>query len=110
MRIFNHTGHKELWDWVSKYPEQDKSNWPGWARNGGTVDEVFADCFACEYDTVDACSDVCPLIWPDIVKGKAQDCLGSLFGKFSAEYSLKKKSKLAEKIRDLKVREGVKTI
>lgn len=110
VKVFNHTGHKSLWDWLSKYPEKNKEDWPGWDYNGGEVEAVFADCFACEYDSEGECSEVCPLIWPNMENDNFVDCLSDLFGKYNYEDNLKKRSKIAEKIRDLKVRKGVETI
>lgn len=110
MKVFNHTGHKSLWDWLSKYPEKNKEDWPGWGVNGGEVKAVYADCFACEYNQEDACDEFCPLIWTNTKGNKTKDCLSGLFGKFHFEENLKTRSKLAAKIRDLKVREGVEII
>lgn len=32
---FNHTGHRELYNWWSDNPEKDKRDWPGCVNNGG---------------------------------------------------------------------------
>ena len=42
-KVFNHTAHKELWNWLSINTDQVKANWPGWSYNGGvmTLDEVL---------------------------------------------------------------------
>lgn len=50
MAKFNHTAHKELWDWLARNPDKEKDDWPGWIGNGGEYYYVVAECFACEYD------------------------------------------------------------
>ena len=39
--------YNELWEWLIKYPDKNKLDWPGWPKK----DYVEADslCFACEY-------------------------------------------------------------
>ena len=110
MNVFNHTAHKSLWDWLSMNPDKNKEDWPGWITNGGTIYRVLADCFACEYDEDGECKEVCPLEWPKMKKETFYDCLGDLFGKYRTEDNPKRRSILAGKIRDLKVRKGVETI
>ena len=115
---FNHQGHRELWDWLSKHPGKLKSEWPGWDRNYGPYPDNGNECFAC-----DACSDCsgCPLVWPNghcyerFVEGKT---LNGLFKRWhvlneisrnrynrgffdSAWESIPEMIQLARRIRDL---------
>lgn len=116
MAKFNHTAHKELWDWLAKNPEKGKADWPGW--------EFYCDsrlyywCFACEYARNEATGkginptfgikcQYCPLIWND---DDDEICMDGLFDDWDAEKDLQKRTKLAEQIRDLSVREGVECI
>lgn len=61
LRRFNHTAHKELWNWLAEHPDADKGDWPGWEKYG----EVENLCFACETvkNPKERCED-CPLVWP----------------------------------------------
>ena len=64
---FNLTGHLCLWDWCIKNPQKEKSEWPGWKRNGGKYEDQPFDCFACGYDAQfygPRCSS-CPLTGRD---------------------------------------------
>lgn len=71
MAKFNHTAHKELWDWLAKNPDRDTRDWPRWRKNGGEYQTPISHCFACEYDeeeggeagNIFACES-CPLEWP----------------------------------------------
>lgn len=112
--VFNHTGHKELWDWLSKNPTKDKKQWPGWEWNKG---EYYAanDCFACsyawdcyteeyEYDYKAICKD-CPIKWP-----RTDNCDKSIYREWVAALHNKRydeTARLAAEIRDLPVKEGV---
>lgn len=67
LRYFNHTAHKDLWDWLANNPIDKKSHWPGWAFYGK---DVLCDCFACESARTTVISvtgtekcEVCPLVW-----------------------------------------------
>ena len=40
--------HKEMWGWLAENPDKDKPQWPRWVSNGGTVEDIDYDCFACE--------------------------------------------------------------
>lgn len=111
MKVFQHSAHIALWDWLSKNPLADKDDWIGWKRNGGMYpDDVACDCFACDYEE-DYC---CPLIWEDINGEPCKDCNSDEDGLFSAwqmdKDNLKQRVKFAEKIRDLKVNEDVKCV
>jgi len=48
--------HRELWGWIYKKSVEmgiyaSKSEWPGWAHNGGKYGkyDVNSECFPCEY-------------------------------------------------------------
>lgn len=113
--VFNHTGHKELWDWLSKNPTMDKEQWPGWEYNGGTYKYATNSCFACdyswgayseteEYDPSVLCK-LCPIKWSG-----TDDCEKSIYREwYEALYRKRydKTAKLAAEIRDLPVKEGV---
>ncbi len=103
MAKFNHTGHKELWDWLAQNPDKSKGNWPGWIWNGGEYNRQRALCFACEY-TGEDCKvyNHCPLVWPCNCESKKG--LYRLW-RICKDYNLR--TKFAERIRDLPVREGV---
>ena len=70
-KVFFHTAHKALWNWLSKNPEMDKEYWPGWLDNGGNVKPALYDCFACEY----AYCYMCPILWK-----RDSECTLSEFG------------------------------
>lgn len=65
MHRFNHTAHRELWDWLVQNPGQYKLSWPGWDSHGKVA---YDACFACDYAIhtgpigTDYC-DRCPLVW-----------------------------------------------
>lgn len=105
---FNHTAHKELWDWLAKNPEKGKREWSGWIENRGGYYAAL-HCFACDYAederTGDRC-EACPLIWDNF----DNICYLGIFGAWEDEKNLQKRTKWAEKIRDLPVKEGVERI
>lgn len=111
MAKFNHTAHKELWDWLARNPDKEKKDWPGLGVNGGKYIGVLCYCFACEYDSIFMPFDCshCPLVWPNnvICNDVLPDGSLSLYKKWDGETDLKKRSELARRIRDLPVREGV---
>ncbi len=105
-RVFNHTAHKELWNYLAENPTEWKVNWPGWETNGGKYNKVNSHCFACEFIVGGTCCD-CPLIWPN------NDCAGynGLHTKWAKEgISLEERTSLALKIANLPVRNGIETI
>ena len=64
--------HRELWSWLSEHPKAEKSEWPGWKKNGGTELEIEHYCFCCEYVKQfvnyyeeDLNCKLCPVKWPD---------------------------------------------
>jgi hypothetical protein len=103
--VFDHTHHKELWNWLAENPYDEKCDWPGWYYNGGKVDYAESDCFACE----SSCNDCeeCPLIWP-----KNINCfdMHGLYQRWLLSDDTEERKKLAEQIRDLPVREWVEVI
>lgn len=110
--VFNHTGHKELWDWLAQNPDKHKCDWPGWVYNGGEH-IATGGCFACEYVYSHGIGDCenCPLVWPNDVRCDDITPYGSsLYYKWDDEKDLKKRSELARQIRDLPVRKGVECI
>ena len=115
MNKFNHTAHKELWDWLGENPDKSKCDWDGWVLNGGKYEIANSYCFACEYDCKysgddDTC-DCCSLVWPNEVKcDEGDECDPSLYENWGKEINLQLKSKLAAQIRDLPVRDGVECI
>lgn len=115
--VFDHTAHKKLWDWLSKNPCERKEDWPGWCDNGGSYSHPVNLCFACDYayngyaclerfDWDRICLH-CPIEWPG-----GGYCEESVYGEWSGmiPYSslLSNATSLAERIRDLPIREGVK--
>lgn len=114
---FNYTGHKALWDWLSKNPDKTKDDWEGWKYNGGQYEVPKSFCFACKYayennDGDDYCIRYCyrcPLVWPYDIK--CGESILSLYQGWTSEPPiLQLKSKLAAQIRDLPVRDGVEFI
>jgi len=109
--VFQHTLHKELWQWLADNPDKEKNEWPRWSSNGGDIGYVTARCFACNYNS--DCVD-CPLVWPDYPDNEGDICGkdGSLFDRWlftTGSSEGDKRSRLAEQIRDLPVKEGVLT-
>lgn len=101
--------HRELWDWLSKNPKKDKRDWPGWKN----LRYIESHCFACDYCLYD-CPN-CLFIWPydhcisvfEIDEDTDEE-LGKNIGIFAlwdeSEDSTER-TKLAEQIRDLPIRE-----
>ena len=111
-RVFNHTAHKALWDWLSKTPDKGKAEWPEWTVNGGSVRRPRNKCFACQYAKLPNSNiincDKCPLLWP---KSDYFCCTDDIYDDWYSAIergNYKVASLLAEEIRDLPVREGVK--
>jgi hypothetical protein len=114
MPIFNHTAHKEMWQWLSEHPTKEKGEWPGWDRNGGTTAFALLNCFACEYsedgkDTGCTCIN-CPLVWPNDFLNYACEKEGSPYLNWTDTEDPEERRQLAEEVRDLPVKDGVKTI
>ena len=102
-RVFNHTAHKELWNYLAENPTKWKEDWPKWKINGGEYSSVCHHCFACEFTVDNICYD-CPLIWPN---GYCYE----LYEKWAKEgISLEERTSLAIKIANLPVKNGIKII
>lgn len=82
--------HRKLWDWLVKYPDMGKSDWPDWCN---IVIHPLNFCFACQFDrdhrtsTTDRC-DLCPLDWSIYNFGSSScqpgdPCMYSLYGSWS---------------------------
>ena len=120
-RVFLHTLHRKLWDWLSKHPGHMKNDWPEWANIPIGINSL---CFACEYNDERECSEYCPLVWPteELEGGQGYITLcsshgGMLFTRWKSAleaYLVHRDSarkdlviQLAEEIRDLPVRKGI---
>ena len=109
-RVFNHTAHKELWNYLAENPTKQKEDWPEWKINGGKYSNVEYHCFACEFTIGGTCCD-CPLIWPSdcCTDGYNTNNYG-LYKKWAKEgISLEERTSLALKIANLPVKKGIKT-
>lgn len=89
--------HRQLWDWLYKNPVKEKKNWPEWEKNGGTIESVDCDCFACEYDM--QYRDDCSLCLFGNFSNTA--CLNGLFSNWDCFKNTKVRKKYAKLIRDL---------
>lgn len=106
---FNHTAHKELWNWLADNPDKKKHEWPEWDFNGGKHKEIMGECFACQYamsiKLINETCKKCPLV-EHYEKGNT--CLNGLFNQWDYEcQNLQKRSGFARQIANLPVREGV---
>ena len=62
--------HRELWEWIIKNPFSNKDEWVRWRSNGGNIENVYNDCFACDIArkligsdrSVSMCA-FCPIKW-----------------------------------------------
>ena len=117
---FNHTAHKELWNWLAENPDEEKEDWPGWQVNGGKHGECENNCFACEYALSEGHNfeyAPCALIWRDHDERFEDDTmrchinceyLNSEFGLWErCDVSEEERAALARQIANLPVREGV---
>lgn len=110
-----HKYHKELWDWLSKNPKNDKGltwkeDWPGWEYDGDNIKNgkwIGEYCFACGYDDkygVGDC-DFCPITWAKPRKGEEDvRCMNSIdspFRRWDSSKDPAERSRLAAIIRDL---------
>jgi len=103
-KVFKHSLHKELWQWLGDNPEKDKEDWHRWESNGGDVKRASSWCFACEYVLGCINGKRCPLKWS----------LGSCMQSDKSEYEQwiyaktnTERTRLAYAIRDLPVKDGV---
>ena len=107
---FNHTAHKELWNWLAENPDKNKEDWPEWSHNGGPIQEVENDCFACDALFDGGClgGEECCLLWPPNDLGKNFCVFGGLFSQWSdAPLGSQERSSLARQIANLPVKPGV---
>ena len=104
-KVFFHTAHKALWNWLSKHPGKNKNDWPGWEYNKGKVSRVRSSCFACEYVVNRPDCAECPLDW-----GIGGGCFAGGYYEWKNAFDNECFDKLiilAAQIRDIHVREGV---
>ena len=108
---FDHTNHKKLWNWLAENPDKNKTDWPEWKHNGGEVEKVLSNCFACDYvDKKELSCDDCPLDWP-ITGNMMKVCSNSLFGVWGlAPFGSHLAAELASQIANLPVKGGIETI
>ena len=92
---------REKWDWLYRHPSKNKEDWPRWKKNGGDLDEVSMDCFACEYVEQfeeEECR-LCPFVWPHAA------CLApnrkGLYNRWKDAKTHRTRKKYARLIRDL---------
>lgn len=110
LRYFNHTAHKELWNWLAENPGRGKVEWPEWGKYPLRNNSY---CFACE--TVASVMLIypynpcfyCPLTW-DTKKCDIKHYLKTgLYRKWYecfASNNRRRQSVLATQIRDLPLR------
>ncbi|MBW8001738.1 MAG: hypothetical protein FVQ80_06910 [Planctomycetes bacterium] len=94
--------HDDLWDWCSRNPTKEKSDWPEWKKNGGKIPEVECECFLCEWvrdSYKESCVEKCPLKWSS--KNGRCNSLDGEFHMWENAKTLKLKRKYARLIRDL---------
>jgi len=100
-KVFQHSLHRELWQWLSDNPEKDKYQWIQWRSNDGTVEDIPGDCFACNYGN--GCRE-CPLEHTHV----ELRCLGGTYERWEQnEGNPQERTRLALVIRDLPVKDGV---
>jgi len=105
-KVFYHSLHIRLWTWLAENPGKEKIDWPEWIANGGAVDDVDGECFACKYRGLDDCENSCPLDF-DI---KENGCLGYLYRRWMWGCNdYQERSETALQIANLPVRAGVIT-
>lgn len=105
---FNHTAHKELWNWLAENPHLFKDDWHGWSWKGGEYDGQVNECFACEYCGCCFVGEECPLIWPLNEEGDPCCIRGGLFDQWvNFPRCSQERSSLARQIANLPVKPGV---
>ena len=117
---FNHTAHKELWNWLADNPDKKKNEWPGWISNNGLYKCPENFCFACGYALSDDYMEedcefkTCPLIWHNNENVHDDgncwfncECNGGEYGSWEDAETAELKSWYARQIANLPVREGV---
>lgn len=110
---FNHQAHVNLWNWLSENPDQQKLAWPGWKD---IPFKPLHSCMACHFAAhVSPTGSVhpnrckyCPLEWPGGV-ACTDTTEQSLHDRWLETDDLEERAELAARIRDLPLREFVKT-
>lgn len=106
-KVFNHTAHKALWQWLSEKPGKEKWEWPGWIDVKDVDMSDYGYCFACQAAD-DSLENPCPLEH-EYVDCSTGECLNGLYIQWRCAKG-RERATLARQIRDLPVREGVKCI
>lgn len=129
IRVFNHTVHREIWEWRAAYPMASAADWPGWCALGVTREEAldFQCCMACactgmtntwkqQFMTVNGMdyADMlqamrtekcchCPLDWGDTINGHRLACWDEegLYNEFMSLYRFDEMEDMALMIRDV---------
>lgn len=106
--------HRQLWNWLAENPSSWKEDWPEWEFNGGNVATINHDCFACKWGKgggTHHCSH-CLFTWGPREDDTCEEIVAE--GEFSDGYyaewedarnDLSERTRLAEIIRDLPLRE-----
>lgn len=84
--------HIRLWTWLSKNPDKEKVQWPGWGR---IEQGVPMGCFAClaAFQSDEGCLMACPIKWTG-----GRGCGNGEFGRWNYMPPSKKRAALALKI------------
>lgn len=115
--VFNYTKHKELWQWLSEHPEEDKeAAFAALAFSVKASSVPYAHCYACQackelilarhYDMSIALNcTLCPLEWPG---GECEFSNSSGIGLYwqwtDQDATASKRADLARQIRDLPIK------
>ena len=107
MKVFHHSLHKRMWDYISTHPGTSKLD----SLEIFTQEEIeklgkYLNP-ACEYVGNSDCGK-CPFN----VDGKywqLMECMNGLYGKWLSEEDQTKRMQLAAKISDLPIRDSIKT-
>ena len=111
--MFDHQAHVDMWDWLSKNPDKQKLDWPGWKDI--PVKPMYS-CMACGFAArISPTGSIypnrckyCPLEWPD--GGLCADTTEqALHDRWFETENLEERAELAARIRDLPLREFAKT-
>lgn len=98
--------HRELWDWLSKNPNEDKEDWPGWKDFDEDKVRANIHCFACAFTGNNPCRE-CLLVWPgmDCCSGEERGDNRGIYSIWGREANFDERTRFAEQIRDLPVRD-----
>lgn len=90
--------HIELWDWLSKNPNKEKVDWPGWDK---FREFYIPACFACVASEKSKIY-YCPIRWIEEEAGLCQNsCMDEQALYMKWEHDSSERCKTARKIRDL---------